>query len=125
MMSFSVNERAILAFIHDVVMLCLSWVAVLLLFGFADKSNAGSLPVSALQVLFVAVPVQATVAAIFGMYQGLWRYASLPDVQRIVATVVAGTLAVAATLWAGDWMGALVFSHFFVQSLLLVVLMAG
>lgn len=125
MMSFSVNERAILAFIHDVVMLCLSWVAVLLLFGFADKSNAGSLPVSALQVLFVAVPVQATVAAIFGMYQGLWRYASLPDVQRIVATVAAGTLAVAATLWAGDWMGALVFSHFFVQSLLLVVLMAG
>ena len=125
MMSFSVNERAILAFIHDVVMLCLSWVAVLLLFGFADKSNAGSLPVSALQVLFVAVPVQATVAAIFGMYQGLWRYASLPDVQRIVATVVAGTLAAAATLWAGDWMGALVFSHFFVQSLLLVVLMAG
>ena len=124
-MSFSVNERAILAFIHDVVMLCLSWVAVLLLFGFADKSNAGSLPVSALQVLFVAVPVQATVAAIFGMYQGLWRYASLPDVQRIVATVVAGTLAAAATLWAGDWMGALVFSHFFVQSLLLVVLMAG
>ena len=125
MMSFSVNERAILAFIHDVVMLCLSWVAVLLLFGFADKSNSGSLPVSALQVLFVAVPVQATVAAIFGMYQGLWRYASLPDVQRIVATVVAGTLAAAATLWAGDWMGALVFSHFFVQSLLLVVLMAG
>jgi FlaA1/EpsC-like NDP-sugar epimerase len=49
----------------------------------------------------------------------------LPDVQRIVATVVAGTLAAAATLWAGDWMGALVFSHFFVQSLLLVVLMAG
>ena len=125
MTSFSINERALLAFAHDVVMLCISWVVVLLLFGFADASNAGSLPVSALQVLFVAVPVQALVATIFGMYQGLWRYASLPDVQRIVATVVAGTFAVAATLWAGSWMGALVLSHFFVQALLLMTLMAG
>ncbi len=122
MTSFSVNERAILAFMHDVVMLCVSWVAVLLLFGIGSE---GALPLSALQILIVAVPVQAVVATIFGMYQGLWRYASLPDVQRIVATVVAGTIAVAATLWAGEWMGKLVFSHFFVQALLLMVLMAG
>jgi len=122
MTSFSVNERAILAFIHDVVMLCVSWAAVVLLFGVAGQNV---LPLTALQVLMVAVPVQAIVATIFGMYQGLWRYASLPDVQRIVATVVAGTLAVAATLWAGDWMGSLVFPHFFVQALLLMVLMAG
>ena len=122
MTSFSVNERALLAFAHDVVMLCFSWAAVLLLFGVAGPDL---LPIAALQVLMVAVPVQAIVATIFGMYQGLWRYASLPDVQRIVATVVAGTLAVTATLWAGDWMGNLVFSHFFVQALLLMVLMAG
>jgi len=122
MTSFSVNERAILAFLHDVVMLCVSWAAVLLLFGVASQN---AFPLAALQVLLVAVPVQAIVATIFGMYQGLWRYASLPDVQRIVATVVAGTLAVAATLWAGDWMGSLVFPHFFVQALLLMVLMAG
>jgi len=122
MTSFSVNERAILAFLHDVVMLCVSWTAVLLLFGIAGKS---AFSLTALQVLLVAVPVQAIVATIFGMYQGLWRYASLPDVQRIVATVVAGTLAVAATLWAGDWMRNFVFPHFFVQALLLMVLMAG
>jgi len=122
MTSFSVNERAILAFVHDVVMLCFSWAAVLLLFGVAGQNV---LPLTALQVLMVAVPVQAIVATIFGMYQGLWRYASLPDVQRIVATVVAGTLAVAATMWAGDWMGGLVYPHFFVQALLLMVLMAG
>ena len=122
MTSFSFNERAILAFIHDVVMLCASWAAVLLLFGIA---SADVLSYEALQVLIVAVPVQAIVATIFGMYQGLWRYASLPDVQRIVASVLAGTIAVAATLWAGDWMGGLGFAHFFVQALLLIVLMAG
>jgi FlaA1/EpsC-like NDP-sugar epimerase len=125
MTSVSINERAVLAFIHDALMLGLSWVAVLLLFDPATTSDAGSLLTVALQVLVVAVPVQAAVATIFGMYQGLWRYASLPDVQRIVATVVAGTLAVSATLWAGGWMGSLAFSHFFVQALLLVSLMAG
>ncbi len=125
MTSFSVNERAILAFFHDVVMLCISWGAVMLLFRIAGNSDAETLSLTTLQVLMVAIPVQALVATIFGMYQGLWRYASLPDVLRIVSTVMAGTIAVAATLWAGNWLGTLSFSHFFVQALLLVVLMAG
>jgi FlaA1/EpsC-like NDP-sugar epimerase len=125
MTSFSINERALLAFAHDVLMLGLSWAIAFLLFSTAAPGAPVITKTLVLQVLFVAVPVQALVATIFGMYQGLWRYASLPDVQRIVATVAAGSLAVAATLWAGNWLGMLSFSHFFVQALLLVVLMAG
>ena len=59
------------------------------------------------------------------MYQGLWRYASLPDVQRIVASVGAGSVAVALALWTGNWLDTLGFPEFFVQTLLLIVLMAG
>ena len=33
---------------------------------------------------------------LFGVYQGIWRYTSLPDIQRIVFSVLAGTVAVAA-----------------------------
>lgn len=125
MKSFSVNERAVLAFVHDVVMLVLSWGMTLVLFGMVG-GDSGPAPMTIFQqVVLVAMPVQALVATIFGMYQGLWRYASLPDVQRIVATVLAGTAAVAATLWAGDWLAGLSFSHFFVQALLLISLMAG
>ena len=131
MTSITINERALLAFAHDVAMLTASWLITIALFVIAN----GAISVTGTQthvdllsywpVLAVAIPLQALVATIFGMYQGLWRYASLPDVQRIVATGIAGTTAVAATLWAGDWLNGLTFSHFFVQALLLIVLMAG
>jgi FlaA1/EpsC-like NDP-sugar epimerase len=125
MKSISINERAVLAFMHDVFMLVSSWGIALLLFSTVGAVDAVAPEAVFLQVVLVAMPVQALVATIFGMYQGLWRYASLPDVQRIVATVLAGTVAVAATLWAGGWLGGLTIAHFVVQALLLIVLMAG
>ncbi len=125
MTSFTINERAVLAFVHDVTMVAVSWAVTVELFMLASASPASVDIGSLWPILLVAIPVQALVATIFGMYQGLWRYASLPDVQRIVATVVAGSIAVAATLWAGGWLGALTISHFLVQALLLIVLMAG
>ena len=126
MKTVSINERALLAFGHDVVMLAISWVVTFLLFSLSLTaiSAVASLPVIFL-LLAVAIPVQACVSIVFGMYQGLWRYASLPDVQRIVASVLAGTLAVGLTVWAGGWLGNLGFAQFFIQTLLLIVLMAG
>ena len=125
MTSITINERAVLAFVHDVSMLTVSWLITIALFVLAVGSPSPIEIFTYWPVLAVAIPLQALVATIFGMYQGLWRYASLPDVQRIVATCVAGTIAVAATLWAGEWFNGLTFSHFFVQALLLIVLMAG
>jgi FlaA1/EpsC-like NDP-sugar epimerase len=119
------NERAVLAFCHDAIMLVLSWTIALLLFAADSGSTATSILPPLLPLLAIALPVQAVVSTIFGMYQGLWRYASLPDVQRIVAAVLAGSIAVAATLWVGGWMAGLGFAQFFVQALLLIVLMSG
>jgi FlaA1/EpsC-like NDP-sugar epimerase len=126
MTSFSINERAIFAFVHDVTMLVISWIAAILLFWSVSTSTGlvsqfDNLPL----VLTVAIPLHAVVSIMFGMYHGLWRYASLPDLQRIIVTVVASTSAVAATLWAGGWLGNLAFSYFFVQSLLLITLMSA
>jgi FlaA1/EpsC-like NDP-sugar epimerase len=126
MKTVSFNERALLAFVHDVVMLAISWIVTFSLFSQLAppqsfvESLAGVGP-----LLAVAIPVQALVSIMFGMYQGLWRYASLPDVQRIVASVFAGSLAIVITLWLGDWLGKLGFAQFFVQTLLLIVLMSG
>jgi len=131
MTSITINERALLAFAYDVAMLTASWLITIALFVIASSATSVTGTQTQVEllnywpVLVVAIPLQALVATIFGMYQGLWRYASLPDVQRIVATGIAGTTAVAATLWAGDWLISLTFSHFFVQALLLIVLMAG
>ncbi len=126
MTSFSINERAVLAFAHDVVMVVISWAITVLLF---TNANSTALDIAAFgnlwPLLAVAVPVQAVVSTVFGMYQGLWRYSSLPDVQRIVASVIAGSTAVALTLWVGGWSSGFTFAHFAVQALLLIVLMAG
>ena len=126
MKTVSFNERALLAFVHDVAMLAISWVVTFLLFSDSIRSfsTTETLPGIGL-LLAVAIPVQAVVSILFGMYQGLWRYASLPDVQRIVASVLAGSLAVGLSIWAGGWQGNLGFAHFFVQTLLLIVLMSG
>ncbi len=126
MTSFSINERAVLAFAHDVMMVVISWAITVLLF---VNATATAFDITAFSnlwpLLAVAVPVQAVVSTVFGMYQGLWRYSSLPDVQRIVASVFAGSTAVALTLWVGGWSSGFTFAHFAVQALLLIVLMAG
>ena len=126
MKTISIDERALLAFVHDVAMLVISWVITFLLFSESLHAfNSVELLPGIGVLLAVALPVQAAVSIIFGMYQGLWRYASLPDVQRIVASVVAGSVAVGLTIWAGGWLGKLGFAQFFVQSMLLIVLMSG
>ena len=126
MKTVSFNERALLAFVHDVAMLVISWVVTVLLFSESVRavSSPEILPSIGL-LMAVAIPVQAVVSILFGMYQGLWRYASLPDVQRIVASVLVGSLAVGLGIWAVGWLGNLGLAHFFVQTLLLIVLMSG
>ena len=125
MKRFAFNERAVLAFCHDAVMLVLSWSITFLLFSQYQPSQNDSIVAGLSLVLAVAIPVQAIISTLFGMYQGLWRYASLPDVQRIVISVLAGSSATSLALWAGNWMYSLGFAHFFMQSLLLITLMAG
>ena len=126
MKTVSFNERALLAFAHDVAMLVISWVITYLLFSDSLPAIGSVEPLVGIGILLaVAIPVQAIVSVLFGMYQGLWRYASLPDVQRIIASVVAGSLAVGLTVWVGGWLGKIGFAQFFVQTLLLIVLMSG
>ena len=126
MKTVSFNERALLAFAHDVAMLVISWVITYLLFSDSLPAIGSVGPLLGIGLLLaIAIPVQAIVSILFGMYQGLWRYASLPDVQRIIASVVAGSLAVGLTVWVGGWLGKIGFAQFFVQTLLLIVLMSG
>jgi len=126
MKRFAFNERAVLAFCHDVAMLVLSWAATLLLFSSQYPSDHSDTLIPALGVVLVmSIPAQAAISILFGMYQGLWRYASLPDVQRIVLSVIAGSALSAFLLWVAGWMQLLVFAHFFIQALLLITLMAG
>ena len=97
MKPFQPDFQAIVALVHDAIAFVLSWAFVsALLRGAGSPSVAADLTLA----LVVAVPLQALVSYLFGVYQGIWRYTSLPDVQRIIFAVLSGTVAVALILHA-------------------------
>jgi FlaA1/EpsC-like NDP-sugar epimerase len=89
--------RASLAFTHDVAAAGIAWLAAFWL-----RFNLELPPAEFARAAFDALPgVLAVHAVVFwslGLYRGLWRYASLPDLRRIMAAVAVATLAVPALL---------------------------
>ena len=90
------NWRQLTAFGHDVVAALLAWVIAFWL-----RFNL-EIPPDFAHTMWTRLPwVLAVYAAVFwafGLYRGLWRFASLPDLQRILAAVGIGALAVPALL---------------------------
>ncbi|MGH8526461.1 MAG: polysaccharide biosynthesis protein, partial [Gammaproteobacteria bacterium] len=86
------------AFLHDLLMIPLAWLCAYWL-----RFNLGSIPqeflTAGLSALFVVVPVQAVFYWYVGLYRGVWRFASLPDLMRIGQAVLAGALVCAAVLF--------------------------
>ncbi len=90
---FRRNLRTALAFVHDIVVSAIAWATAFWLRFNLDLPQP-SLSMM-LQTLVWVVPLQAAVFWRFGLYRGIWRYASVPDLKRIVLAV--GIAALAAT----------------------------
>jgi FlaA1/EpsC-like NDP-sugar epimerase len=91
------NYRIVLAVIHDLLAIAAAWlIAYWLRFNLElpELYNEQSLK-SALWV----VPLYGTMFLFSGLYRGIWRFASLPDLQRIIVSVTLGALAVPAMLF--------------------------
>lgn len=91
------NIRPTLAVLHDTVATILAWsFAYLLRFNF-------DLPLDFYaemrQTLLWTVPLQLAIFWKMGLYRGIWRYASLNDLRRIVLAVSLGALAIPVVLW--------------------------
>ena len=85
-----VNARSSLAFVHDVTASAVAWMlAYALRFNFEIPPHFLH---EALTMLMFVVPLQAIIFYSFGLYQGIWRYASLPDLRRIFMAIVAAVL---------------------------------
>jgi FlaA1/EpsC-like NDP-sugar epimerase len=87
-----VNARALLALAHDIAAVCAAWsVAFWLRFNLEMPqpwlSTMG-------QALFWVVPIKAVAFWQLGLYRGIWRYASLSDLKRILIAVGIGALAI-------------------------------
>ncbi|HEX4942807.1 MAG TPA: nucleoside-diphosphate sugar epimerase/dehydratase [Usitatibacteraceae bacterium] len=122
MKPFQMDSHALVALAHDAVALTLSWAFAFSLLGIrGDQGVPGEVTVA----LLVAIPLQGLVSYLFGVYQGIWRYTSLPDVQRIVFSVLAGTVAVAILLNATGFGEALSYREYALYPLILVSIMSG
>ena len=85
------------AFVHDLL-----WIPVSLSAAYLLRFNLEGIPpfyVSSLLLLIViAVPVQGAVFWLFGLYRGMWRFASVPDLIRILKAVFVGALLLAVII---------------------------
>jgi len=115
--------RTFIAFIHDFVAVAVAWwLAYLFRFNF----EIPSFPlVFLLEILPWIVLIQASFFLWFGLYRGLWRYASLPDLKRIFVAVVIGTVTVSLVLWPLDLLANIPGSVILLAPLLLLLIMGG
>ncbi|MGD8274419.1 MAG: nucleoside-diphosphate sugar epimerase/dehydratase [Thiohalocapsa sp.] len=86
------------AFAHDLVMVPVAW-----LLAYWTRFNLERIPAdylaTALQVLPVVMALCGVLYWGFGLYRGVWRFASLPDLLRILKAVAATTLATVVVLF--------------------------
>lgn len=88
--------KRILVFLHDIV-----WMPVALAFSYLLRFNfdvpANQLP-AASQFLLIALPIQAFAFWVFGCYRGIWRFASIADLLRILRAVLVAAVTTSAVL---------------------------
>ena len=86
------------AFSHDLLMVPVAWMLA-----YWTRFNLQQIPPqyldNALHTLPLVILVCAAVYWSFGLYRGVWRFASLPDLVLINKAVVAATVAVMLTLF--------------------------
>lgn len=91
------NVRTALAILHDMVASAIAWIlAYSLRFNFELPVNFN---VEMQQTLLWVVPLQLAIFWQFGLYRGIWRYASLNDLRRIVMAVLLAAITIPFVLW--------------------------
>jgi FlaA1/EpsC-like NDP-sugar epimerase len=117
-----INWRNVVAFLHDVVAAGAAWcLAYLFRLNFELDERFASAMVS---YLAWVVPLQGGVFLWLRMYRGLWRYASLPDLRRILVAAVLGAMAIAVVIVVFR-LGSVPRSVIVLYPILLAVFMGG
>ncbi|MEO7320823.1 MAG: nucleoside-diphosphate sugar epimerase/dehydratase [Nitrosospira sp.] len=89
--------RTVIAFVHDIAATIAAWTLAYL-FRFNFEIPAVYLT-SLKEILPWVVPFHAAAFLWFGLYRGLWHYASLPDLRRILLAVLTSAAAVPLALF--------------------------
>lgn len=88
------NMRTLAAFFHDISAVAFAWVlSFLLRFNFEIPNDF--IVVAGFSLSWI-LPLFCGLFFVFGLYRGLWRFASLSDLQHLIAAVAVGGLLTAA-----------------------------
>ena len=90
------NPRSAAALVHDIVAAVAAWYLAYWL-RFNTEIPQYIIP-SMISAMLWVTPLQTAIFFGSGMYRGIWRYASVADLQRIAFAVVVSTLAIALVL---------------------------
>jgi len=116
------DVRPVAAALHDGLALVFAFL------GAAALLHPNGLGPSTLEQFFlafaVAIPIQVGVNVLFGIYQGVWRYTSLPDIQRIVFSVLTGTVLISIVLRLLNLDDGVGYREYLLYPLLLITIMS-
>lgn len=119
----NLNPRTLVIILHDIVVAALGWLgAYWLRFNLALPAEYQA---AAFSTLAWVVPLQAVVFWRFGLYRGIWRFASLPDLKRIVLAVGLAAVLIPVVLILFRVQAVVPRSVLILDPLLLVMLMGG
>src|SRR5512139_3360397 len=119
----NLNPRIAAVILHDVFAATFAWLAAYWL-----RFNLTVPPefqAAALSTLTWVVPLQAVVFWRFGLYRGIWRFASLPDLKRIVLAVGLAALLIPLVLVLFRVSAVVPRSVLILDPLLLMIVMGG
>ncbi|MHB1085901.1 MAG: polysaccharide biosynthesis protein [Thiobacillus sp.] len=119
----NINPRSVTIILHDILVAAVAWLGAYWL-----RFNL-EVPVefqaAALSTLAWVVPLQAMVFWRFGLYRGFWRFASLPDLKRIVLAVGVAAVLIPVALILFRVSAVVPRSALILDPLLLVMVMGG
>ncbi len=109
---------------HDLVAIALAWLGAYWL-----RFNMGYVPRTfwhqSLRLLVPVLIVQGVVFWAMGLYRGLWRFASVPDLLRIFKAIIVGVTVCAFVLFLWVRLAQVPRSVFVLDGLLLTMLLGG
>ena len=110
------------ALAHDLLMIPTAWyLAYWLRLEQFVPSTKSTLLIS----LGIILPVQISCFLVFGLYRGIWRFASLPDILRILKSVLIGTTISMALLFVATRADGVPRSVPIIYAILLIAFLGG
>ncbi len=117
------NQHLFAIFLHDITAAACAWlVAYWLRFNLSLPHQYVD---DALGTLVWVLPLQAAVFWRFNLYRGVWRFASLPDLQRIVLAASMSAVLIPLVLYLTRVDAVVPRAVLVLDPLLLIVIMAG